>query len=177
MWQDLTTDDSYEIFSEYPYDIRNKRTKRILKGWIDTSGYRSIELNRIKYQYHRLIALQFIPNDNPDFDQIDHINGIKTDNRIENLRWTDNSGNNRNRNGYRNDYEFFEELPPFVDEVHWYKGRRIDEGYFKDDFNNVFYFNGVRYRLLTVYNERRRKPRVYIYINGKGTHVYPEHLI
>lgn len=44
---------------------------------------------------HRLIAKAFIPNPN-NLPEIDHINGNRKDNRIENLRWTTRKGNMNN---------------------------------------------------------------------------------
>lgn len=45
---------------------------------------------------HRLLAETFIPNPKK-LTHVDHINMNPSDNRIENLRWSDASGNNTNK--------------------------------------------------------------------------------
>lgn len=67
-------------------------------GHIQKTGYVNVTVKRKKYQAHRLIYLYhfgYVPN------QIDHINRVKDDNRIENLRPTDSSKNQMNTNNRR----------------------------------------------------------------------------
>ena len=66
--------------------------EKIMKPSVDTKGYNFVELRNKKIKVHRLVALAFIPN--PDNKEcVDHINGIRNDNRVDNLRWCTNKEN------------------------------------------------------------------------------------
>lgn len=61
---------------------------------VTAAGYRQGSVNGLKLYSHRVAwALHY--GEWPD-GQIDHLNGVKTDNRIENLRAVNNQENNRN---------------------------------------------------------------------------------
>ena len=68
----------------------NKLKGKIILGGKDTKGYRFVCLHkngqRSLFRVHRLVAYAFVPQINGK-DYIDHINGIRDDNRVENLRW------------------------------------------------------------------------------------------
>jgi len=66
-----------------------------IAGTLHPNGYRYIKINGKRYLEHRLAWL-YVHGEWPE-DMIDHINGIKDDNRIENLRESTRSENGMNR--------------------------------------------------------------------------------
>lgn len=92
-WIESITYPGYEISTKA---IRNKKTKRILKGYIPENYYPSIKLkvngkSKI-YKIHRILAEHFIPNPN-NYKYVNHIDGNKNNYSIENLEWVTSSQN------------------------------------------------------------------------------------
>jgi hypothetical protein len=71
---------------------------KILKPNTLFKGYLQVELKRSlrrhPLQVHRLVAIAFLPN-TKNYPQVNHKNGDKQDNRVENLEWCDNSMNQK----------------------------------------------------------------------------------
>lgn len=65
-------------------------------GDINRQGYRRMVIDGKRRQAHRMIWI-FANGDIPDGIQIDHINGVRSDNRLTNLRLVTNAENQRNR--------------------------------------------------------------------------------
>ena len=84
------------------YVYRNNNYHQ-LSQWIDNVGYYQVvfrqEGKRKYVRVHRLIAETLIPNPN-NLPQVNHIDGNKLNNNIDNLEWTTNAINTQH--GYDN---------------------------------------------------------------------------
>ena len=102
---DLYIDDDLVVYRElYQRTINHKKAPccflvqvKWTQLWNGYLYYRALLNGKLTSIYlHRLIAEVFIPN--PENKPcVDHINGNRMDNRIENLRWVTYSENARNR--------------------------------------------------------------------------------
>ncbi len=85
--------------------VWSDKSKIFLKHRNDKHGYKNVNLckdGKSKNKFiHQLIAIHYIPNPN-NFKDIDHINQIKDDNRIENLRWCNHTMNMNNMSVKKN---------------------------------------------------------------------------
>ena len=139
-WEVLIDHDDYEINTEYPHQIRKISNGRICTESVRNTGYIGVTLNRKPFQKHVLIAKQFVDNPDPErYVVVDHLNHLRTDNRIENLRW----GTVRMNSNNRFDQELVDDIPEDAIQVNSYNDWSFENLYFHDD---VFYvYNGISY--------------------------------
>jgi len=97
-----------EIWKLWKEGYRDSRNRYVPEIWVSNmgnirgrsvvksrDGYLTIMYNKHVYKIHRLVAELFISN--PDNKpQVDHINTIRSDNRMENLRWCTSKENQNN---------------------------------------------------------------------------------
>ena len=104
--------DNYWIYDTG--EVYNSNTKQFLKGSIGEHGYRYYRLsknNKKKMFYgHRLVAEAFLDNPN-NLPVVNHIDGNKLNNNINNLEWVSYSDNtqawHKNSNILRKQTEYF----------------------------------------------------------------------
>jgi hypothetical protein len=99
-WRTVVGNDAYEVSSEG----RVRRVKggrgavlgRILRAGIGSHGYLAVLLyhpgGSTMFTVHRLVAEAFLPPI-AGRTHVNHMNGVKTDNRLDNLEWSNKSLN------------------------------------------------------------------------------------
>ena len=87
IWQECPQYPTWE-FSNFG-QVRNNLTKKHYgKGQKTSEGYYSIAIdNDTRLKVHRGVMMSFMPIENPQNFVVDHINGQRGDNRLDNLRW------------------------------------------------------------------------------------------
>ena len=149
-WETVSGFDDYEIRLVDGYaEIRKKEGMKPLKYTFDKQyGYYKVSFNRKPYQLHRIIATQYINHDS-QCDKVDHMDRIRTNNHILNLRWTTQKVNtiNKAKPGRSNqEYEIVDILPNNALGVIHY-GNHFLRNYFYAD-NKFYFYTGSGYRVL-----------------------------
>lgn len=96
VWRPLVgAEGNYEVSSTGK--VRNQHGK-LLKPQLDDRGYERLRLSvantKFSVRVHVAVAKAFIPN--PDAKpQVNHKNGVKTDNTVKNLEWMTNEENSK----------------------------------------------------------------------------------
>jgi hypothetical protein len=94
IWKDVEGYDGRYFVSNLG-NVKNARGK-LMGQYINKNGYFTLHLSKsgVKkfFAVHRLVIITFVPNAHNKED-CNHINGIKTDNRLSNLEWATKSEN------------------------------------------------------------------------------------
>ncbi len=91
-------DGDYNFIVSNLGNIKNGNTGKLLYKRKDKNGYHTVRMSRNSkektFKVHRLVLLTFLPNP-LNLPYVNHRNGIKDDNRLDNLEWCTQTQNVR----------------------------------------------------------------------------------
>lgn len=136
---------------------------------------------------HRIVAEVFVKNIQPEYnDCVDHINGIKNDNRAENLQWVSRSENTRlahgttqmenSRRKFRDNFHYHGSFLYEEDLVNKFRGVKDEQLEFLRRQEEAYdgYIDNIDYEYLTdeeiedIWNEQDETQALYEKYYGKG---------
>lgn len=111
IWRDIpNTNGQYKVSNAGK--VMTTKTRRILSPAIDERGYERVCLFKAdrdrRYKVHRLVAITFVPNPEGK-QQVNHKDGNKRNNCVDNLEWVTNEENMRHsrENGLHEGHQRF----------------------------------------------------------------------
>ena len=138
-WKSIEGYDFYEVSDNG--NVRNAKTGRILKATVDGCGYYKVRLcinsKATTKRIHRLVADAFI--DNPENKTcVDHIDNIRKNNHVSNLRFATNKENSQNR-------KISKRNTSGIKGISYYKGSKKWQAYINIDGIRIYlgYFDNI----------------------------------
>jgi hypothetical protein len=86
VWVNIKEHPDYQISNHARIKSFKNNQEKILKGFIQNTGYLTVVLDNKKYSIHRLVAEAFIPKAK-NKDYVNHKDGNKLNNNLDNLEW------------------------------------------------------------------------------------------
>lgn len=139
MWKTIKGFDNYKV-STFGKVI-NVKTGKVLIPFTTKNGYLVVSPSRggkpHKKYIHRLVLETFYPNEDTSL-QVNHVNGIKSDNRLDNLEWCTSSENHLHRSrtlGLKSSTEHMNKMRILAEKAHCKPVRCVE--------TNIIYRSGV----------------------------------
>jgi len=108
--------------------VKRSRYKSDAAAEISNTGYPRTCFKGVRYLTHRLVYVM-VHGEIPEGMEVDHINQLRTDNRIENLRLASRADNSRNRTRHSNNISGTTGVHWSKDKGKWRAGIRVNGEY------------------------------------------------